>query len=252
MDVAYFAHGRGLLQGMDAYRVGQIWGLLAAEADRRGQPISIGMACHTAMRVLSVDGAAVAAVGMGHLQISVFATSELGRRLEDLESSLGQGPGLQAYSDGAPVLTSDLESRGARWPLFASGAVEIGVRGLFAFPLRSGTTPIGVLETYRADAGGLSTEQLGDALVLAEIISLLLLGSEGQIGDDFVRDVISSDRHTEVYQATGMVSVQLGVSLVDALARLRGHAFAHSQPISVVAHEIVNRRLRLDQGDTDD
>jgi hypothetical protein len=209
------------------------------------------VACHAAVPVLSVDGAAVAVVSTGDVQISVFATSELGRRLEDLESSLGQGPGLQAYADGAPVLTSDLGRRDVRWPFFASGALDIGVRGLFAFPLRSGTTSIGVLVLYRTDAGELTADQLGNALVLADIISLLVLGSAGQSGDDFIRDAISSDHHAEVYQATGMVSVQLGVSLTDALARLRGHAFAHGQPISTVAHEIVNRRLRLDEGDTD-
>jgi hypothetical protein len=237
---------------VDVNRVVHLWGLLAAEAGRRGQPISIAVVCHAAMRVLSVDGAAVAAVGVGDVQISVFATSEVGRQLEDLESSLGQGPGLRAYADGAPVLTSDLELRDARWPLFAPGAIDIGVRGLFAFPLRSGTTSIGVLQLYRADAGGLTADQLGDALVLADIISLLFLGSEGRNGDDFIRDAVSSDHYSEVYQATGMLSVELGVSLPDALARLRGHAFAHGQPISAVAHKIVNRRLRLDEGDTGD
>jgi hypothetical protein len=42
------------------------------------------------------------------------------------------------------------------------------------------------------------------------------------------------------------------VSLADALARLRGHAFAHGEPISAVAREVVQGRLRLDEGDTDE
>jgi hypothetical protein len=49
-----------------------------------------------------------------------------------------------------------------------------------------------------------------------------------------------------------MTSVHLGVSLADALARLRAHAFAHGQLISAVAREIVQGRLRLDEGDGDD
>jgi hypothetical protein len=48
------------------------------------------------------------------------------------------------------------------------------------------------------------------------------------------------------------VSVHLGVSLADALARLRGHAFAHDRPISAVARDIVRGRLRLDKGDIAD
>ncbi len=237
---------------MDINRKARVWGLLAAEAGRRGQPISIAAACQAAVRVLSVDGASVAAVAPGDVYVSVYATSDLGSRLEELQSTLGEGPGLQSYTDGAPVLTSDLAAGDERWPLFGSGAVEMGVHGMFAFPLRSGTIPIGVFEIHNDHVGALTSSQLGDALVLADVVSVLLLGPEDHSGRDFIRDAISSDHHAEVYQATGMVSVHLGVTLADALARLRGHAFAHGLPISAVAREIVSGRLRLDQGETDD
>ncbi len=237
---------------MDINRKAHVWGLLAAEIGRHGQPLSVAAACRAAVQVLAVDGATVAAVGPGGVHVSVHATSDLGRRLEDLQSTLGEGPGLQSYSDGGPVLTSDLDSNDERWPLFGPGAVQLGVRALFAFPLRSGTIPIGVFEVHRAGAGALTTAQLGDALVLADVVSILLL-SPGPHGErDFIREAISSDHHAEVYQATGMVSVHLGVSLADALARLRGHAFAHGQPISAVAREIVRGRLRFDEGEIDD
>jgi GAF domain len=229
-----------------------IWSLLAAEAGRRGQPVSIAVACDAALQVLAVDGATVAAVGPGDVQVSIFATSTLGRQLEDLESSLGEGPGLQAYAEGSPILVSDLACYDTHWPLFGSEALQLGVRGLFAFPLRSGTTPIGVFEVHRKDATALTSDQLGDALLLADIMSMLLLGPDTRDGELFVWDALFSDDHTEVYQATGMVSVHLEVSLPDALARLRGHAFAHGQSISAVAREIVQGRLRLDQGDSDD
>ena len=237
---------------MDISRRVHLWGVLTAEADRRGQPISIAVACHAAVRALMVDGAAVAAAGFSDLHVSVFATSPLGHRLEELESALGEGPGLQAHSEGAPVLTSHLHRNASHWPLFGSAAVEMGVHGVFAFPLWSGTIPIGVFQVHRRASSSLSAEQLGDALLLADIMSVLLLSPEGEEDGDFVQDAISSDHHIEVYQATGMVSVQLGVSLPNALACLRGYAFAHGQSISAVAREIVRRRLRLDEGDSDD
>jgi len=229
----------------------RVWSLLAAEAGKREQPISIAVACHAAVQALAVDGATVAAVAPGDVHVSVFATNMLGRRLKELESTLGEGPGLQAHSEGAPVLTSDLLWHDSHWPLFGSAAVEMGVRGIFAFPLRSGTVPIGVFQVHRKDATVLSAEQLGAALVLADVMAVLLLGFAGADDHDFVQDAISSDQHTEVFQATGMTSVHLGVSLADALARLRAHAFAHGQLISAVAREIVQGRLRLDEGDGD-
>jgi hypothetical protein len=80
---------------VDISRKVHVWSLLAAEADRCGQPISVAVACHAAVRVLAVDRATVAAVGPGDLHVLVFATSPLGRRLEELESTLGEGPGLR-------------------------------------------------------------------------------------------------------------------------------------------------------------
>jgi hypothetical protein len=44
-----------------------------------------------------------------------------------------------------------------------------------------------------------------------------------------------------------MVSVQLGVSLGEAFARLRAHAFAAGATLGDVAGDVVNRKLRLDR-----
>jgi len=49
-----------------------------------------------------------------------------------------------------------------------------------------------------------------------------------------------------VHQATGMISVQLEVSLAEALVRLRAHAYANDRPLNEVAADVVARRLRLE------
>jgi AmiR/NasT family two-component response regulator len=49
----------------------------------------------------------------------------------------------------------------------------------------------------------------------------------------------------QIHQASGMISVQLHVPVAEALMRIRAHAFSTSQPVSVVAADIVGRRLRL-------
>lgn len=40
-----------------------------------------------------------------------------------------------------------------------------------------------------------------------------------------------------------MVLGQLGISVTDALARLRAHAFVHQRLLIDVAHDVVERRL---------
>ena len=46
-----------------------------------------------------------------------------------------------------------------------------------------------------------------------------------------------------------MVSVQLDISVADALVRLRAHAFATDRPLTEVAREVVARTLRFDDLD---
>ena len=43
----------------------------------------------------------------------------------------------------------------------------------------------------------------------------------------------------EVHQAQGMVMVDLGVDLTDALIRMRAHAFARGIPLVELAREIL-------------
>jgi hypothetical protein len=42
-----------------------------------------------------------------------------------------------------------------------------------------------------------------------------------------------------------MVAIQLGVSLIEALIRLRASAFVNDRPIAEIAEDIVARRLRF-------
>jgi hypothetical protein len=126
-----------------------------------------------------------------------------------------------------------------------------GARAIFALPLQVGAIRVGVLSLYRARPGPLPVGELADVLVFADVALHLLLDSASGISDSpAYKPLLAglSDRRAVVYQATGMISVQLGVSLDEALARLRAHAFAASAVLGDVADDVVSRRLRFDPG----
>ena len=54
-----------------------------------------------------------------------------------------------------------------------------------------------------------------------------------------------ADFHYAVHQAAGMVSVQLDVSVGQALIRLRAYAFGNGLPLAHVAEGVVARTLRF-------
>ena len=51
--------------------------------------------------------------------------------------------------------------------------------------------------------------------------------------------------HFVVHNAAGMVSVQEGISVTEALIRLRAFAFSSDRLLADVAEDVVARRLRL-------
>jgi hypothetical protein len=49
----------------------------------------------------------------------------------------------------------------------------------------------------------------------------------------------------KIHVATGMVSVQLGVTLTAALDHLQGYADTHQRPLGDIAADVVANRLRF-------
>lgn len=54
--------------------------------------------------------------------------------------------------------------------------------------------------------------------------------------------------HCRQGQATGMLTIQLGLSAGQAFARLRAYAYCQDRRLADVAGDIVARRLRLGSG----
>jgi hypothetical protein len=226
-------------------RTARVWSWIAA-AREGDAPASLAALCRAAAAGLTVDGAILTAVGPA-VSEPLSATDELSARLEELLLTTGEGPGAEDLMFGSPMLIPDLVPLTGRWPGFAPAAVDAGARALFAFPLQAGAIRAGVLLLYRAQPGPLTPQQLADALVFADIALQLLLDSYAGISGSAGYQPLDglSDSRAEVYQATGMISVQLGVSLEEAFVRLRAHAFAAGTPLDDVAGDVVTRLLRF-------
>jgi ANTAR domain len=238
---------------MAGSRQGRVWGLIAEQAARNGGHASAANACTAAVATLQITGAWLSAESgtelTGHL---MWVTDALSERLAELQLTLGEGPCPDAAADGGPVLASDLGEMeaGRRWPAFAQEARRAGAAAIFAFPLRIGAIRAGVMGMYRDQAGPLSAEQLGDALIFADAATLLLIsadqaGENGPGSGPGGQPADLAGHRAEIDQATGMLTEQLGVGVAEAFVRLRAYAYVHDRPLADLARDIVARRLRL-------
>jgi hypothetical protein len=222
------------------------------DADVDGSASLVDRVCIAAVSLLSLKGAGLSLMVDGEL-CGTAGVSEPGIAIvQELQLTLGEGPCVDAWTSRAPVLEANLDDPViVRWPAFAQAGVDAGVLAVFAFPLHLGAIRIGVLVLYRGHSGMLNADEMAYGLVLADMATQVLLALQAGAPVGVLHEVLASEpsRWAEVHQATGMISVQLDVSLDEAFVRLRAHAFAEGLPLRTVAREIVMRRHRL-QGPT--
>jgi hypothetical protein len=227
-------------------RAAGVWLSITALARQEGATAAVRHAVIACAEALGA-GAALSVAADHRPYEPLFATDGRSGELAELQTTLGEGPAIDAGPGNGPVLAPDLALPEAqvRWPQFAPMALARGVAAVFAIPVGSGAGRLGVLCLYHEQPRALSRDQLDTVLLYADAAMMLALDDRGGLapgGADLVGSAFS-ERRAEVHQATGMIAVQLGISVTDALVALRAHAYAEAQPISQVAADVVGRRL---------
>ncbi len=205
--------------------------------------------CRACARLLPVDGASVSLMtraGSGHRE-TLYASDTIIDHIETLQFSLGEGPCFEAFTTGRPVLVADLAADAATaWPVFAAQMTDQPVGAIFAFPLQHGAARVGAIDLYRRTPGWLTPPELAIALQIADIAATAVIGPfpVGPDGDIAEASLLATPGNREhVHQATGMLVAEHAVPADQALARLRGHAFATGRLVDEVAADLVGRRL---------
>jgi GAF domain len=221
--------------------------LLAIARDTMDDRVLAMRICRACVDGLDVDGAAISLLTARTARHTLAATDATAELLEDLQFTLNEGACMEAARTGNPVLAADLRHSGEveRWPMFAAAVMErSAVRAVFALPLQWGAVNLGVLDLYRLQPGALDDDQLRDAIAAADAAALMMLGLRTEPergGVDWLDHAVA--HRAEVHQAAGMVSVQLDVTVAEALARMRAHAFVHDRLLIDVARDVVARQL---------
>jgi len=208
--------------------------------------------CEVCRRVTAVTGVGIMLMSDELPAGSACTTDDVSALIEDLQYTLGEGPCVDAYRLGRPVLEADLaDPVTPRWPGFTGPAVEAGVRAVFGFPLAMGVVRLGALNLYSDTPGPLTDDQHDDALEMAQIAAEAVLsmqagGSAGMLATELEA---GSNFQYVVHQAAGMVSAQLDVTVAHALILLHGHASTNGRLVADIAADVVAGRFRFDDHD---
>jgi hypothetical protein len=208
--------------------------------------------CRVCAEVTGTTGAGIMLMSGDVPRGSICTTDTVSALIEQLQFDLGEGPCVDAHHQDRPVLEPDLAHPTAtRWLAFSGPVLAAGARAVFGFPLQVGAVRLGALNLYRDRSGGLTDDEHADAIVMAAVAAETVLMMQAGAPPGRVAAELEAGANFQyvVHQASGMVAAQLGITVGQALIRLRGHAFGNDLPLTTVARDVVARRLRFDAHD---
>jgi GAF domain-containing protein len=195
--------------------------------------------------VLDVGAAGLMLVApQGDLRV-MASSSETMRVLELFELQSREGPCLDCYRTGQPVLNHDLATASQRWPRFAAEALVAGFHTVHALPMRLRGTVLGALNLFHIHPGDMRQADIDAAQAMADVATIAILQHrathEAQILNDQLNQALNS--RVVIEQARGMLAERLGIDMEQAFATLRHHARSHNLRLVNVARNIIEGTL---------
>jgi GAF domain-containing protein len=185
---------------------------------------------------------------VGELEL-VASTSEASRLVEVMQLAAQAGPCIECYRTGAPVALPSIAHAPPEWSAFRDAALAQGFMAIHALPLRLRETTIGTLNVMLDSGDGFSETSRAAAKAFADVATIGILHErslrESEVLTEQLQLALSS--RVRIEQAKGVVSHTLGVHVDDAFEFIRRYARNNRLPLSLVATQIVNRDLALDQ-----
>ena len=192
---------------------------------------------------VSAAGLMLATPG-GDLRV-MASSDETMRTLELFEVQSQEGPCLDCFRSGRPVLNRDLASAADLWPSFAAEALDAGYRSVHALPMRLRGTVIGALNLFNTETGAMGQINVDAAQALADVATIAILQHRASLEAQVVNGQLSDALNSRVLieQAKGMVAEREHLNMDEAFNRLRAHARNHNERLSDVARSVIEGEL---------
>jgi GAF domain-containing protein len=200
------------------------------------------------VEVLDVSTAGLILVGAGGGLRLMASSSEAMRVLEIFELQSDEGPCMDCYRTGQPVVNMDLIDAHQRWPRFAPEALDAGFHSVHALPMRLRGTVIGALNLFRVDQGAMSDDDLAAAQALADISTIAILQHHAAAEAHIVNEHLSHALNSRIVieQAKGVLAERSSLNMEQAFTRLRTYARNNNLRLVDVAHDIISGTLATD------
>ncbi len=195
--------------------------------------------------VLDVGAAVLMLVSPeGDLRV-MASSSEALRVLELFELQSREGPCLDCYRSGQPVVNQDLATVNGRWPRFAAEAIAAGFHSVHALPMRLRGTVLGALNLFHVEPGEMRYADVEAAQALADVATIAVLQHRASLEAQVINEQLNHALNTRILieQAKGMVAERQGLDMEQAFSALRRHARDNNRRLVDVAQAVIDGTL---------
>jgi len=194
--------------------------------------------CSSATRL--VDGCDHASLMLRRQQrfITVAATDEIARRVDELERTFQDGPCIDAILEEVPQIQSDLTTT-SDWPELATEIVRTTpVRGAAGFRIVVGDQKVGALNLFSDQPGSFTEASADQGMILAAFASVTLAAMGSQHRAESLAKGLDSNR--EIGKAVGLMMAFHKISDDAAFQILRKASQDMNLKLTEVARQVVD------------
>ena len=168
------------------------------------------------------------------------ASDEVARLLELFEVQNDEGPCLDCFRTGTPVINAGLDAAVTPWPAFAACARDSGYAITHALPLRLRDTVVGALNLFADTPEPLTAADvdLGRSLAEAAAIGILHQRAVAHAGEATIMLQRALTSRIVIEQAKGVLAERMQIHVDDAFTVLRAHARRHHLLLSELARAV--------------
>jgi GAF domain-containing protein len=197
------------------------------------------------VEVLDVGAAGLLLASVeGELRVMASSTEAV-HLLELFEVQSQEGPCLDCYLTGQPVVNQDLASANGRWPRFADEALAAGYRAVHALPMRLRGNVIGALNMFHAEPTLMTETDVAAAQALADIATIAVLQHRAAVEAQVLNTQLNHALNSRIVieQAKGVVAERQQLDMEQAFNRLRNYARNHNRRLADVARDVIDGTL---------
>ena len=197
------------------------------------------------VETVDVDAAGVMLAWPGGELQYVASSSDSMRIIELFQIQVDEGPCVDCFNDGQPIVNHILNVDDGRWPRFTPRAIELGFTSVNCVPMRLRGRTIGALNFFGSHEGQLAVEDVAVARGFADVATIAILQHQSSLNANTLNEQLSNALNSRIIieQAKGMVRQAADSDMDEAFARMRGHARNHNEGLTDVAIAIVTGTL---------